>query len=129
MLSLALDGLAGLVRTIGRVSRSSARHAGGMGFLAWRAAKATLAGRVHLREVVIQAYSMGVQSVPLVIVTGVLSGVVTSQQGGYRGCDPGAGAGDDRLRPHRPGGGPHHRGARHHAGLGADPRPLLPRAR
>ena len=28
--------------------------------------------------------SMGVQSVPLVIVTGVLSGVVTSQQGGYQ---------------------------------------------
>src|SRR2546426_12550481 len=84
MLTLAMTGLAGLVRAIGRVSRSSARHAGGMGFLAWRAAKATLAGRVHLREVVIQAYSMGVQSVPLVIVTGVLSGVVTSQQGGYQ---------------------------------------------
>ena len=78
MLNLALDGVARLVRTIGRASRSSARHAGGMGFLVWRAAKATLAGRVPLRDVVIQAYSMGVQSVPLVCVTGVLSGVVTS---------------------------------------------------
>ena len=84
MLTLALNGLAGLVRTIGRVSRSAARHAGGMGFLVWRAARATLGGRVHFRDVVVQAYSMGVQSVPLVCVTGVLSGVVTSQQGGYQ---------------------------------------------
>jgi len=84
MITLALDGVLGLVRTIGRVSRSSARHAGGMGFLVWGAAKALLGGRVRLRDVVVQAYSMGVQSVPLVCVTGVLSGVVTSQQGGYQ---------------------------------------------
>ena len=75
MLTLALNGVFGLVRTIGRVSRSSARHAGGMGFLVWRSAKATLAGRVHFRDVIVQAYSMGVQSIPLVCVTGVLSGV------------------------------------------------------
>jgi phospholipid/cholesterol/gamma-HCH transport system permease protein len=34
--------------------------------------------------VLAQTYSMGVLSVPLVCVTGVLSGLVTSQQGGYQ---------------------------------------------
>jgi len=34
--------------------------------------------------VVVQGYSMGAESIPLVCVTGMLSGLVTSQQGGYQ---------------------------------------------
>jgi len=84
MFALALKAPFAVVRTIGRVSQGSARHAGGMGILVWRVVKALLSGQVHLRDVLVQAYSMGVQSVPLVCVTAVLSGVVTSQQGGYQ---------------------------------------------
>jgi phospholipid/cholesterol/gamma-HCH transport system permease protein len=84
MISLVGGGLAGIVRTVGRVAGAAARHAGGMGVLAGRIAKSTLAGKVHFRDVIAQAYMMGVQSIPLVCVTGVLSGIVTSQQGGYQ---------------------------------------------
>lgn len=41
-------------------------------------------GHVGFREVASQAYAMGVQSLPIVIVTSVLAGVVTTQQGGYQ---------------------------------------------
>jgi phospholipid/cholesterol/gamma-HCH transport system permease protein len=73
-----------VLRAFGRVSYGTARHAGGMGVLFWRSVKATLRGEVKLGDVVAQAYSMGVQSVPLVCVTAALSGIVTSQQGGYQ---------------------------------------------
>jgi phospholipid/cholesterol/gamma-HCH transport system permease protein len=59
-------------------------HAGGMGLLLWRAAVALLAGRVSRRDVVRQMYIIGVESLPLVFVTSILSGIVTSQQGGYQ---------------------------------------------
>jgi phospholipid/cholesterol/gamma-HCH transport system permease protein len=55
-----------------------------MTLLTWRILEATARGRVSLREVMAQAYSMGAKSVPLVGVTGILSGMVTSQQGGYQ---------------------------------------------
>jgi phospholipid/cholesterol/gamma-HCH transport system permease protein len=59
-------------------------HAGSIGLLLWRVAGAILAGRVSTREVIAQMYSMGVESLPLVFVTSTLSGIVTSQQGGYQ---------------------------------------------
>ena len=37
-----------------------------------------------MRDFVGQLYAMGVQSLPLVMVTSILSGIVTSQQGGYQ---------------------------------------------
>lgn len=40
--------------------------------------------QVPLRAIVRQIYVMGVQSIPIVLVTAVLSGIVTSQQGGYQ---------------------------------------------
>jgi phospholipid/cholesterol/gamma-HCH transport system permease protein len=40
--------------------------------------------RVSPREILNQIYIMGIQSLPIVIVTATLSGVVTSQQGGYQ---------------------------------------------
>jgi len=78
------ERLASSVRAMGRGAESAARHAGGLWFLAWRVALATLAGRVSFRSVAEQAYEMGIMSVPLVMVTSVLSGVVTLQQGGYQ---------------------------------------------
>jgi phospholipid/cholesterol/gamma-HCH transport system permease protein len=80
----ALDWTLQPVRGLGRVSRSVARHAGGLGLLAWNVGAATLRGRVSAKSVLDQAYEMGVLSLPLVIVTAALSGIVTSQQGGYQ---------------------------------------------
>jgi phospholipid/cholesterol/gamma-HCH transport system permease protein len=73
-----------VVRGFGRAGATTARHAGGLGILAWRIAIATAKGRVSRAEVFAQAQEMGVNSLPLVLVTAVLSGVVTSQQGGYQ---------------------------------------------
>ena len=73
-----------LVRGVGRRSEGVLRHAGALGLLVLASANATLRGRVRLRDVVDQVFSMGVQSVPLVLITGMLAGVVTSQQGGYQ---------------------------------------------
>jgi phospholipid/cholesterol/gamma-HCH transport system permease protein len=74
----------GIVRAIGRVGATVARHAGGMGILAWRTMSALVRGQVSLRDFTGQLFAMGVQSLPLVLVTSVLSGIVTSQQGGYQ---------------------------------------------
>ena len=54
-----------------------------MSILFWQAATATAAGRVSLRSVLGQVYEIGVARAPLTV-TGILSGVVTSQQGGYQ---------------------------------------------
>jgi phospholipid/cholesterol/gamma-HCH transport system permease protein len=81
---LLLEWLLRPVRVLGRASRSVARHAGGLGLLTWRVAAATARGRVSASAVLGQAYEMGVLSLPLVIVTAALSGIVTSQQGGYQ---------------------------------------------
>jgi phospholipid/cholesterol/gamma-HCH transport system permease protein len=80
----ALVGPANPIRAIGKWGEAVARHAGGMGILAWRTVHVTATGQVALRDFVAQAYSTGVQSVPLVLVTAILSGIVTSQQGGYQ---------------------------------------------
>jgi phospholipid/cholesterol/gamma-HCH transport system permease protein len=74
----------GPLRALGRAALVTARHAGGLGLLFWRVVLATVRGRVAFRDVIAQAYEMGVGSLPLVMVTAVLSGVVTSQQGGYQ---------------------------------------------
>jgi phospholipid/cholesterol/gamma-HCH transport system permease protein len=68
----------------GRVATSVARHAGGLAILAFRTLTETARGRVALRDVLAQVRHLGIGSLPLVIVTGALSGVVTSQQGGYQ---------------------------------------------
>jgi phospholipid/cholesterol/gamma-HCH transport system permease protein len=76
--------LAGLLRGIARVTQAVARHVGQMSLLVWHIATASLSGGVSFRSVIAQAHQMGVQSLPLTIVTGMLSGVVTAQQGGYQ---------------------------------------------
>src|SRR5688572_1254600 len=67
-----------------RVVEGVLRHAGGMGLLLWHAIAATASGKVSGREVISQMFLFGVQSLPVVLVTATLSGVVTSQQGGYQ---------------------------------------------
>jgi phospholipid/cholesterol/gamma-HCH transport system permease protein len=68
----------------GRASLAVARHAGGLALLAWRSAVALTRGQVSFREIMTQMHFVGIQSLPLVLVTAVISGVVTSQQGGYQ---------------------------------------------
>src|SRR5262249_22057115 len=50
----------------------------------WRSMLALATGRVKGRDTLAQLHSVGVQSIPLVMVTAILSGIVTSQQGGYQ---------------------------------------------
>ncbi len=69
---------------VGRAGGAVARHAGGLGQLAYRSFVATVTGKVSFHDFIAQAYSAGVESVPLVLVTAILSGIVTSQQGGYQ---------------------------------------------
>jgi len=59
-------------------------HAGSLGRLFWQVCVATVQLRVSFREVVNQFWIMGIQSLPIVLVTGSLAGIVTSQQGGYQ---------------------------------------------
>jgi phospholipid/cholesterol/gamma-HCH transport system permease protein len=72
------------VRAVGRVAMYVSAHAGGMGLLVWNVCRSLVRGRVTFASFIDQAYSMGVQSIPLVLVTASLSGIVTSQQGGYQ---------------------------------------------
>jgi phospholipid/cholesterol/gamma-HCH transport system permease protein len=72
------------LKVIGTVSVATAEHAGQIALLLGRSAKAVGTLQVSLRSVFQQIYIMGVQSIPIVLVTAVLAGIVTSQQGGYQ---------------------------------------------
>jgi len=69
---------------LGRGAEGVLAHLGGLGSLVGQTVVYLFSGRIPLREVVRQMYWMGVSSVPIVLVTGILAGVVTSQQGGYQ---------------------------------------------
>jgi len=69
---------------LGRASEAVARHAGEMALIVWSTLVAIFTGRLHPRQVMREMYWMGVQSMPIITVTGLLSGIVTSQQGGYQ---------------------------------------------
>jgi phospholipid/cholesterol/gamma-HCH transport system permease protein len=84
MQTLARRTVVGLLARVGRTGETVARHAGELAVLVWRSAVVTLTGRVALRDVLAQLQLIGVGSIPLVAVTAILSGVVTSQQGGYQ---------------------------------------------
>lgn len=68
----------------GRATHSTLEHAGSLGRLTWEIVLAVVRMRVSFKEVVRQFYIMGIQSLPIVLVTGSLAGIVTSQQGGYQ---------------------------------------------
>jgi len=74
----------GILARFGRAGESVTTHAGGIALLVARTAKALATGQVSMRAVLSQTYAVGVQSLPLVTVTATLSGIVTSQQGGYQ---------------------------------------------
>lgn len=69
---------------MGRGAETFFEHAGGMAGLMWRTLVYLFTGRIPLREISNQIYWMGVGSIPIVLVTGSLAGIVTSQQGGYQ---------------------------------------------
>ena len=69
---------------VGRMTRLTLEHAGGLGILSWQIVRVTVRLKVSIRSILNQMYIMGVQSLPIVIVTGSLAGIVTSQQGGYQ---------------------------------------------
>jgi phospholipid/cholesterol/gamma-HCH transport system permease protein len=70
--------------SVGRVAENVAQHAGQMGMLLWGIVVALVRGRVSWRETLTQMYWMGIGSLPIVIITAMLAGIVTSQQGGYQ---------------------------------------------
>jgi phospholipid/cholesterol/gamma-HCH transport system permease protein len=52
--------------------------------LTWSVILSLVRLKVSFREILTQIYIMGIQSVPIVIITAILAGIVTSQQGGYQ---------------------------------------------
>jgi phospholipid/cholesterol/gamma-HCH transport system permease protein len=72
------------LRALARSGDATARHAGGIGILVFNTTRALITGQVRVRDVVAQIHLMGIHSLPLVMVTASLSGIVTSQQGGYQ---------------------------------------------
>jgi phospholipid/cholesterol/gamma-HCH transport system permease protein len=84
MTELLVNTVSSVLARIGRTAESVARDAGQMAILVARVVRATATGQVALRDVSTQLMSVGVGSIPLVAVTAALSGIVTSQQGGYQ---------------------------------------------
>ena len=83
----AASGQQVFARFLVRLARSAEevlRHAAELATLLWRVIVVTASGRVPLRDIIGQMYWMGVASLPIVLITAMLSGVVTSQQGGYQ---------------------------------------------
>ncbi len=69
---------------VGRTTQITLEHAGGLGILCAQIVVAIVTLKVSMRSVLNQMYIMGIQSLPIVLVTGSLAGIVTSQQGGYQ---------------------------------------------
>ena len=69
---------------VGKTGEGVAQHAGQMAILFGGIVAALVRGRVSLREILAQMHWIGVRSLPIVIITAMLAGVVTSQQGGYQ---------------------------------------------
>ena len=84
MQNFVVRSMIGLLARIGRTAETVFQHAGEMTLLVVGVLRATFTGKVALRDVLTQLQSAGVGSIPLVTVTAALSGIVTSQQGGYQ---------------------------------------------
>lgn len=70
--------------SLGRQAESLARQTGEISTILWGSAVAVARGQISLKSVTHEMYAAGVQSLPIVLVAAILSGVVTSQQGGYQ---------------------------------------------
>lgn len=68
----------------GKVAELVLDHAGALGLLFWQVVRSVFTLSVPRKEFVRQIYVMGIESLPIVFVTGALAGIVTSQQGGYQ---------------------------------------------
>jgi len=85
-------GLSGRSRTLvdrwfsrlGRNTLSMLQQIGEISLILSGSALALFRGQIGFRQILREMYWMGVQSVPIILLTGVLAGVVTSQQGGYQ---------------------------------------------
>jgi phospholipid/cholesterol/gamma-HCH transport system permease protein len=84
MTELVLQPLNAWLRGTGKASRLVLEHAGGLGRLFWAVVVSTARLKVSFKEVTTQMYVMGIQSLPIALVTASLAGIVTSQQGGYQ---------------------------------------------
>lgn len=73
-----------LLARIGRWAEGIAQHAGQLAQIVWVALTSIFTGKIGVRQVLREMHWMGVQSLPIITVTGLLSGIVTSQQGGYQ---------------------------------------------
>jgi phospholipid/cholesterol/gamma-HCH transport system permease protein len=73
-----------LLAKVGHTAENIAEHAGELATIVWIAITSVLTGKIGIRQVVREMHWMGVQSLPIITVTGILSGIVTSQQGGYQ---------------------------------------------
>jgi len=72
------------VQATGRTGRLAADHAGQLGMMSWSIILNLVRLKVSYREILNQVYVMGIQSIPIVVITAILAGIVTSQQGGYQ---------------------------------------------
>ncbi len=72
------------LRAVGRVGETVVEHAGQIALLIWNSFACLARMRISLRSISEQIYIMGIQSIPIVLVTASLAGIVTSQQGGYQ---------------------------------------------
>ena len=72
------------VAGLGRRVEAILQHVADMSGMVWTSLVAILTGQITLRQVSRELFWMGVQSLPIITVTGLLSGIVTSQQGGYQ---------------------------------------------
>jgi phospholipid/cholesterol/gamma-HCH transport system permease protein len=84
--SLSMPGgsVGGGLAKVGSAWHGVLIHAAQMGKLAWDILRAIVQLRVSPREILYQINVMGIQSLPIVMITAALTGIVTSQQGGYQ---------------------------------------------
>ena len=74
----------GWLAKVGRTVETVLAHVGELAMIVWTAIRSVLTGQIGVRQVLREMHWMGVQSLPIITVTGLLSGIVTSQQGGYQ---------------------------------------------
>ncbi len=69
---------------VARAATHVGEHAGQLGLLVWHIGVSCVRLRVPRRDIMRQLYSIGIQSILIVLVAAGLIGIVTSQQGGYQ---------------------------------------------
>ena len=73
-----------LLSALGRRGEAILDHAASLATLTVKIFVHAARGRISLHDFAVQCYTMGVQSLPIIVMTAALSGLVTTQQGGYQ---------------------------------------------